>query len=116
VASIDEIRKSDPRLSELAAVSEQWEVVIGHDKVTVADVIRRATERRSGFSEEGTGEFIYPEFREALLAIAGVGGGISSRRLGKWLAESCGRVVNRQRFSEFGKRQGVALWFLENIQ
>ena len=69
------------------------------ERVTVADVIRTAGARA--------------ELREALIAVAGERGAINNRRLGKWLAEIAGRIVDDSRFEQCGQRQGVALWQLE---
>lgn len=38
-------------------------------------------------------EFVNPEFREALLRVAGEGGAINGTRLGKWLSQHQNRVV-----------------------
>ena len=35
----------------------------------------------------------HPDFREALRTVAGEGGAINSRRLGKWLGTNQGRIV-----------------------
>jgi len=48
----------------------------------------------AGFSMPALGgEFAQPEFRDALLRIAGEGGAVSSKRLGKWLSKISGRIV-----------------------
>ncbi len=41
--------------------------------------------------------FVRPEFREALLRIAGEGRTVSSKRLGRWLTRIRGRVVDGHR-------------------
>lgn len=38
-------------------------------------------------------EFLLPRLREALLVVAGEGGNINSKRLGKWLGREKGRIV-----------------------
>jgi putative DNA primase/helicase len=114
VESIDSVRRADPRLADLAAVAEQWHAVIGAERLTVGEVIRRATERRQGIGGTEV-EFSYPELREALLTVAGAGGAINSRRLGKWLTERAGRIVNGLRFAGCEKRQGSLLWALEAL-
>jgi hypothetical protein len=111
---MEALRKADPRLSDLASVAEQWRTVIGPDRVTVAEVIRRATEREKAGANDHA-EFAHPDFREALLAIAGTGGAINTRKLGKWLGEFAGRVVEGFRFDQCGHRQGVAVWALVRL-
>jgi putative DNA primase/helicase len=50
------------------------------------------------------------EFREALAAVAGEGGKISTGRLGKWLGKVKGRRINGMRIEDTGYRDGIALW------
>jgi hypothetical protein len=50
-------------------------------------------------------EFAFPEFREALLEIAGQGGVISGKRVGNWLRVVKGRIVDGMRI-ESGLREG----------
>ena len=92
---------------------EQWADIVGPTNVTVADVIKQATERGKPI-ESDTVEFTHPDFREALLTVAGNGGAINSRRLGKWLGEVADRIINGRRFENVGGRSGVALWRLTN--
>jgi len=84
--------------------------------VSVKDVIDKATEfppqpdlnlNRSGF--------LYPEFRETLLTIAGDGGNISGRRLGKWLSANKGRVLDGLRIVSDGILEGVAQYRLQRF-
>jgi hypothetical protein len=53
-----------------------------------------------------------PDFREALLAIAGDHGAINGRRLGKWLAGNQNRVVEGMKFISDGMVTGIARWRL----
>src|SRR5262249_26863698 len=53
------------------------------------------------------------EFKAALLNVAGAGGGINNRRLGIWLAQSEGKIVNGMRLLPRGHRQGSKAWGLE---
>ena len=100
VVSMEAVRKADPRRADLANVAAQWRTAIGLSKrVTVAEVIRTAGARA--------------ELREALIAVAGEQRAVNNRRLGKWLAEVAGRIVDGSRFEQCGQRQGVALWRLE---
>lgn len=79
--TMEGIRGADPKLEALTTVLEQWREVIGMDRVSVREIIKRATEQRQQFY--GRSEFIHPELREALLRVAGEGGAINGGRLGK---------------------------------
>ena len=63
-------------------------------------------------SFHGRADFINPEFREALLAVAGDGGAISGKRLGKWLSANQGRIVNTMRITPDGIVSGISRWRL----
>jgi hypothetical protein len=59
------------------------------------------------------GDFKHPEFRDALLIVAGDGGAVNSLRLGKWLAANQDRFVLGYKIVENGERGGSKLWRLE---
>ncbi len=96
--SIEAVRAEDPRRAELAAVTAQWDVVLGDRRVSSAEIIAAAA---------GTAEF-----REALLAVAGAAGAINTRRLGNWLAGVKGKLVDGLKLEPAGVRQGNRLWAL----
>ena len=60
-------------------------------------------------------EFSHPDFREALLTVAGDGGAINSRRLGKWLGANQGRIVAGCRILQDGLVAGTMTWRLEVV-
>ena len=66
--TMEELRGADPKLEALTSVLAGWREVIGMDRVSVRDVIERATDQRPQLY--GRTEFIHPEFREALLRVA----------------------------------------------
>jgi putative DNA primase/helicase len=107
VLSIEEVKKSDPRRNELTSVIDQWRTVIGSESVTVAQIIKRATETRMNFESS---ESMHADFREALLAVAAQGGAINSKRLGHWLNAHKDRIVSGFFFQQMGTRQGAAVW------
>jgi putative DNA primase/helicase len=115
IESMDELRKADPRLDDITAVIAQWRLVIGDARVTVAEVIGQATEMRLNAYDGGKPEFVRPDFREALLAIAGQGGHVNSRKLGRWLGASQKRIVGGSCFETMGTRQGVSIWALRDL-
>jgi putative DNA primase/helicase len=104
VESMEYVRQSDPERARRATVMAQWRAVIGSDRVTVAEVIKIATECGR------------EDFREGLLVIAGHNGSINSRALGKWLAANKGRVLGGLRFEDAGLRHGVATWQLTRTE
>ena len=57
-------------------------------------------------------EFVAPDLREALLTVAGTGGAINSRRLGKWLSSNQKRISGGRWFENIGICDGVAAWKL----
>jgi hypothetical protein len=91
---------------------------MGDRKVAVRDVIERAIAHRiadGGGAPSSKTEFVYPEFREALLAVAGESGAINSKRLGNFVAKSKGRIIGGKRLVREGDIGGSARWRLEII-
>lgn len=111
VSTMDELRTADPRLDDLRSVVAQWGAHVGCERLTVAEVIKLATERKPPDSGDSQ-DFARPDFREALMAVAGQGGVINGRRLGKWLTANQNRIVGGASFHNAGIRQGVAIWTL----
>ena len=116
IESMDELRKADPRLDDITAVIAQWRLVMGDERVTVAEVIGQATETRSNGYDGGRPEFVRPDFREALLAIAGQGGAGQQPEVGKVAGgkpkEDRRRLLLRTRWE---LRQGVSIWSLRDL-
>ena len=95
--TIENIRAEDPKLCKLANLLWWWHAVIRSEMVTVKQAIDRATDfvPKQGLDLNPTRrEYMYPEFREALLEVAGDGGFISGMRLGKYLSKQKLRIVN----------------------
>jgi len=108
--TMEGMRSADPKLGALNTVMEQWHEVIGEDRVTVRQIIDRATEQRPQMY--GRSEFIHPEFREALLSIAGEGGAINGGRLGKWIGANQNRIAAGMKLVAAGLSAGRARWQL----
>lgn len=108
--TMEGMRGADPKLEALTTVLEQWREVIGEERVTVRQMIDHAIEQRSQLY--GRAEFVHPEFREALLAIAGEGGAINGGRLGKWLGAHQNRIVAGLKLESAGLSAGRARWRL----
>lgn len=110
--TMEELRGADPKLEALTSVLEGWREVIGLQPATVRDVIERATEQRPQLY--GRAEFVHPEFREALLRVAGEGGAINGRRLGRWIGSHQNRIVGGLRLVNAGVSAGHTRWQLEH--
>ncbi len=108
--TMDSMRSADPKLCALNTVMEQWREVIGGDRVTVRQIIDRATDQRS--PTQGRSVFIHPEFREALLTVAGEGGAINGGRLGKWIGANQNRIVTGLKLVLAGLSAGRTRWQL----
>jgi hypothetical protein len=116
VATMERSRVESPQREALAAVLVQWNTVLGMQRVSVKEVICTATDfdPSSGQMDLTRRRFLHPDFREALLAIAGDGGSISGKRLGKWLSANRGKVFDGLRISPDGVLQGVARYRLQH--
>ncbi|MSU92004.1 hypothetical protein GE300_20835 [Rhodobacteraceae bacterium 2CG4] len=112
--TMEELRGADPKLEALTSVLEGWREVIGLQPANVRDVIERATEQRPQLY--GRAEFVHPEFREALLRVAGEGGAINGRRLGKWIGSHQNRIVGGLRLVNAGVSAGFTRWQLEHAE
>lgn len=109
--TMEGMRAADPKLEALTAVLEEWRSIIGTDRVTVREIIERAAGQRSQLYSKP--EFVNPEFREALLRVAGEGGAINGTRLGKWLSQHQNRVVAGYRIVAAGTTGNRARWQLD---
>lgn len=108
-ATIAEARASDPKLEELTEILRHWKAHLGQDnEVTVRILIDKATAQQTALA--GGQEFRHPDFREALLRIAGKGGAINGMRLGKWLGANKGRVVDHLSIQSGKLLDGSATW------
>ena len=93
----------------------QWWFVIGSQRVSCRDIIEHATRTLTSLGPYAKPEFRHPDFREALLTVAGDSGAVNSRRLSKWIGANKDRIVNRLRIVERGMRAGFMTWQLEHM-
>jgi hypothetical protein len=101
VETMMRVRAADPELEALNAVLAQWREIIGAgQKVTVRDIIEQAT--RSTIDAFNRNAFVHPDFREALLTVAGAGGAVNGLKLGQWLAKHKDRIVDGCRIVRVG--------------
>jgi hypothetical protein len=108
------VRGGDPKLEALTAVIEQWRSVISAEPVSVRALIERATRTQQTGGYLGKEEFAHPDFREALLNVAGRGGAINGQALGNWLGRNRGRIIGGFKLERHGIVQGNATWKLVN--
>ena len=105
VDTMEVVRSEDPRRRERAAVLANWRDTIGSDRITTAKLIERAAAR-------GPSGFMHPEFREALLSVAGQAGSIDTRRLGRWLGQSANAITDGLWVEQVGISHGSSAWRL----
>jgi putative DNA primase/helicase len=112
VETMNKLRKSDPELEALRAVMGQWREAFGvFESATAAEAIREAIATEPDPNgPPGKFGLVRPDFRDALMTVAGRGGQISGRALGNWLQARAGRIVDGMRFERMGDRSGVAVW------
>jgi hypothetical protein len=88
--------------------------VIGTDRVTVREVIKRTTRTcttlGTPFGPTPKPELAHPDIREALLAVASHRGAISGSRLGQWLLAQRDRVVDGRTTIRAGLGGGGMTW------
>jgi hypothetical protein len=119
VETIETARAEDPERQHLEAVVIQWHAVLADRSVTTQAVIDEA---RAMTLERGTGPdytdrhvFVRPEFRNALLDVAGERGRISPPRLGTWIGRNKHKVVGKHRLAVDTDRGGRGRWKLETL-
>jgi hypothetical protein len=116
IGTMEDLREGDPRLDELTAVLTEWNAVIGDRPMTVREIIDAAARpgrQAAGLLSQRT-DFAHADFREALLAVAGAGGVINGKSLGKWLAANAGRIVGGLQIERGRLRSGFLRWTLRN--
>ena len=93
---------------------DQWEVVVGEARKLAREIVGTASEEEVGGF--GGAAYRHADFRDALLAVAGDAGKLSSCRLGNWLLTVQGRIVGGRRHVQDGGRAGVVYWRLELVE
>lgn len=114
VGTTERIREQDPKRAALAAVLAQWSAIIGTKRISAKELIDRATDFDDNDCS-GMRRFCHPEFREALLAVAGDAGHINSRRLGIWLNANKQKIIDGLRIIADGITEGIARYRLQQL-
>ncbi|HYZ31716.1 MAG TPA: hypothetical protein VE684_05465 [Crenalkalicoccus sp.] len=115
---MEEVRGLDPALDALTAVLTQWHEVIGTERVSCREIIDRATAQQTptvATRSYSRAEFVYPDFREALLTVAGDGGVVNGRRLGRWLAAHQNHIVQGLMLTRCSLHRGISTWQVESV-
>jgi RepB DNA-primase from phage plasmid len=98
IDSMETAREEDPELAAMRELFVLWSKYLSaRETWTTSEIIRIACERRPSDIGVKFPEFKLPELRDFLLRVAGEGGAVSGKRLGKWLSKISGRVVERFR-------------------
>lgn len=114
VTTMEEARENDPKLQELTEVLTHWRAGIGTDPITVRRVIEKANKQSAPGGMGFATEYDLPDLREALLSVAGRGGAINSKALGRWLKANSKRIVGGASFEASGAiYDGAAMWQLK---
>jgi putative DNA primase/helicase len=105
-ATMEELRKHDPRQSALKTVMFEWDEEWKGRSMTVSEMIQRA-DAFDKLAGKG-GEHVYPTWRDALMNVAALGNNVSNLRLGKWLSKVKDRPMIFEGFSYKISQDGVA--------
>jgi hypothetical protein len=112
--SITRTRAVDSKLAQLAAVLEQWDAVIGGTPIAAKELVGRACHQEP--DGRGDDRLTDPELHDAIAAVASEKGGtISVHRLGLWLRDSAGKIVDGRRIAQAGEVRHVQTWKLEHV-
>ena len=130
VASMEDARQDDPELSELRELLGCWKEAVGIGRSITVRAIDELTQKkamravvsqgRNGEDEtrfEQGNELEHPDFRDAVIKIAGERDKLNARRFGKWLLGKEGRIANNLKVKREGlDRNSVVLWRLEEVK
>jgi hypothetical protein len=110
VRTMATIAENDPARERHAAVLAAWERVFGTDEVSVAEIVKRATER------DQVGGVQEPGLHDALMEVAASkGGSLDNRRLGYWMRQHRDKVLNGRalRRSATTRHDTLTRWYLQ---
>lgn len=112
VETTNDAREDDPELIQLRDIVTQWDHIVGRgNSKSVKQIVEIANQREvSEFGDPS--EYRSPEFRDALLSVAGVRGEIQNKKLGDWLRFIEGRITNGLRVRKAGNDSNTksVLW------
>jgi putative DNA primase/helicase len=115
VESMEVAREDDPDLAELREIAGLWRSTFGTVmSLTAREIADQASRRKQDDFENWTNELVMPDLFDALIRVAGERGVINTKRLGKWLLEHEGRIVDGHRVMRAESRAhgGLVRWAL----
>jgi hypothetical protein len=103
-------RRADPVTAALSTVIAAWKQSVGVNKPMAVQAVVEMVSR-----VDLSGAVVYPELKEALLAVAGERREINVYRLGKWLSKNEDRVIDRHRIARAGTHGGTVRWVVADV-
>ncbi len=112
VASMELAREDDPELSEHREVLGCLEAVCSlNEGYTVSELVQKMDERvQDPDYGHATDKVMYPEFRDALLKVAGFRGEVNTKRLARWFLDREGKIVGGLRIKRKGVSHSALRW------
>jgi putative DNA primase/helicase len=101
-------RRADPVTAQLSSVITSWKDAVGVNNPLPAQALVDIANRVNDFD----GGYKHPEFRNALLTVAGEGREVNMRKLGKWLSKNEDRVIDRHKIARRDVQAPVVRWLI----
>jgi hypothetical protein len=102
------VRDNDPKREALTAIIVEWDVALGTGEFTIQQIIDRASALANAYAAA-------PAFHNALLTVAdqrGASHTVSPMRLGRYLRQNAGKIVNGRVLKSAGIVAGYPYWRL----
>jgi hypothetical protein len=103
--SLAALEGDDPERNELARMLASWRACFGIEPTSAREAVERTMPTMAGL--DGDAKALGDVLKEIA---AERGGGLSVRRLGKWLQKHSGRRIDGNFFTKASERDHVALW------
>ena len=119
VETMQSTRDSDPVLAQLGETLHAWHAAFDTASRSVAEVVKVLDATRPDpDTGRATPDFLHADLREVLHRHFGERGAVNTRKLGNWLTQNKGRLVNGMRFMMMPTKghNNVAAWRIEVIK
>ena len=93
ISVVEDVRRDDPRLTQLTQMINAWDEVFGLVPQTIHDVLVKATD-----TNYENGGFAHPNFHDIISTIGTRDGKLSAERVAGWFRKNVGRMVRGFRF------------------